>query len=88
MIPGDRSTLRCAAAEALVSVAERGDEAAKAALLERLKVDEDNDVRWETSCSTPFRKLLYPHQNLRKGSPSATQRSRSWWVSNPIRGMR
>eukprot|EP00971_Amphidinium_carterae_P138167 2737875-Amphidinium_carterae.1 len=54
MMHGDPSTLRFAAANALVSVADRGDEAAKAALLERLKMDSDWCVRRETSYSTPF----------------------------------
>eukprot|EP00971_Amphidinium_carterae_P130613 2587601-Amphidinium_carterae.1 len=40
MMPADRSALRCEAAKALVLVAERGDEAVKAALLERLEGDE------------------------------------------------
>eukprot|EP00971_Amphidinium_carterae_P325477 6455746-Amphidinium_carterae.1 len=46
MMPGDPSTLRQDLAQALVSVAERGDEAAKAALIERLKADESYQVRW------------------------------------------
>eukprot|EP00971_Amphidinium_carterae_P161554 3203034-Amphidinium_carterae.1 len=98
MIPGDPSALRLAAAEALVSVAERGDEAAKTALLERLKADESWEVRWETSCSTPFRRrrqrgipLPAARSRQSEGNKShgtgAQQRIRSWWISHPIWGM-
>eukprot|EP00971_Amphidinium_carterae_P241154 4787737-Amphidinium_carterae.1 len=44
MIAGDRPTLRHDAAKALGSVAERGDEAAKAALFESLKADQNWSV--------------------------------------------
>eukprot|EP00971_Amphidinium_carterae_P169134 3350564-Amphidinium_carterae.1 len=51
MIPGDPSTLRDQAAKALVSVAEKGDEAVKAALIERLKADECGSVRWRLAAA-------------------------------------
>eukprot|EP00971_Amphidinium_carterae_P077896 1541005-Amphidinium_carterae.1 len=75
MLPGDQSTLRCAAAKALVSVAERGDEAAKAALLERLEADMFPSARSRQSEGNK------PHGRR------AQQRIKSWWISHPIWGM-
>eukprot|EP00971_Amphidinium_carterae_P150406 2982056-Amphidinium_carterae.1 len=75
MIPGDLSTLRRSAAEALKSVAERGDESAKAALIERLKVDSESTVRWETSCSTPC------EEQGKKGTPLLAASSRQGPIS-------